>query len=168
MVQKTNSPKETASAEKAGSAETASPSDTVVRFDAPVATPSTDSAVEPPALVASAPNPAILSSVLTESTRAPQLASVPVSQGISNGYLIHRVAPDYPPQARMSRLEGSVVMSALIAEDGTVQDLKLVSGQPTLARAALDAVRQWRYKPYELNRKPVKMNTIITVKFKLP
>ena len=168
-VQKTNSPKETVSTQKSRAAETASPSDTVVRFDAPVSTPSTDSvAVDPPALVASAPNPAILSSVLTESTRAPQLASVPVSQGVSNGYLIHRVAPDYPPQARMSRLEGSVVMSALIAEDGTVQDLKLVSGQPTLARAALEAVRQWRYKPYELNRKPVKMNTVITVKFKLP
>jgi protein TonB len=56
----------------------------------------------------------------------------------------------------------------VIVEDGTVQDLKVLQGDPVLARAALEAVRRWRYKPYELNRKPVKMSTTITVTFSLP
>ena len=156
--------KKGAGAEKA----TGSSPETLVRFENRLTAQPTDSpAVDPPVL-ASAPNPAMLSNVLSASAHTPELVAVPVSQGISNGYLIHQVAPNYPPQARMARLQGSVVMDALVAEDGTVQNLKVISGSSTLARAAVDAVRQWRYKPYELNRKPVKMNTTITVNFKLP
>jgi len=82
--------------------------------------------------------------------------------------LQHRVLPEYPAQARSLRLEGPVVLEAMVMEDGSVHDIKLVSGHPTLARAALDAVRQWRYQPYRLNGKPVAMRTEIRVTFKLP
>ncbi len=92
----------------------------------------------------------------------------PVSQGISEGVLERRVNPTYPSQALSTRLQGSVVLRAMIAEDGSVHDLKVVSGQPVLARAAADAVRQWRYRPYRLDGTPVRMQTQITVDFKLP
>ena len=142
--------------------------ETVKHYQDPVALASpADSSAEPP-VVSAALNPSALNNVLSDIKPEPRLASVPISQGVSNGYLIHRVAPVYPQQARLTRIEGDVVLNALIAEDGTVRDLKVVKGQPTLARAALQAVRQWRYKPYELDRKPVKMNTTITVSFKLP
>jgi TonB family protein len=134
--------------------------------DVPASSP--DSAVEGPPVVSAALNPAALDNVLSAPNPEPKLAAVPISQGVSNGHLIRRVAPVYPQQARMTRIEGDVVLDALIAEDGTVRDVKVVRGQPTLARAAVQAVRQWRYQPYELNRKPVRMNTTITVSFKLP
>jgi len=108
-----------------------------------------------------------LSAVLSAPLDLPQ-RTVTISQGVSEGRLQHRVLPEYPAQARSLRLEGPVVLEAMVMEDGSVHDIKLVSGHPTLARAALDAVRQWRYHPYRLNGKPVAMRTEITVTFKLP
>lgn len=144
-------------------------SDTVIRhLDSAAPQPADTAAAEPPPISAAAPNPPPLSNALVASNSMPQLASVRISHGVSQGYLIHRVTPVYPAQALMTRLQGKVVLDALIAEDGTVQDLKVAQGDPVLVRAALEAVRQWRYKPYELNRKPVKMSTTITVKFSLP
>ncbi len=93
---------------------------------------------------------------------------MPVSQGISEGMVEYRVKPSYPDQARTMRLEGPVLLQAVITENGTVQDLKVVRGQPILARAAVDAVQQWHYRPYRLNGKPVRMQTEITIDFKLP
>ena len=109
----------------------------------------------------------VLSTVLSAPLDLPQ-RTVTISQGVSEGRLQHRVLPEYPAQARSLRLEGPVVLEAMVMEDGSVHDIKLVSGHPTLARAALDAVRQWRYQPYRLNGKPVAMRTEITIKFKLP
>ncbi|MGB9075162.1 MAG: TonB family protein [Terriglobales bacterium] len=141
----------------------------VIRHVSPAAPqPADTAAAEPPPISTAAPSPAPLSDMLVASNSMPRLVAVTVSQGISQGYLIHRVAPVYPAQALMTRLQGKVVLDALIAEDGTVQDLKVVQGDPVLARAALEAVQHWRYKPFELNRKPVKMSTTITVKFSLP
>src|SRR5436309_11282326 len=108
-----------------------------------------------------------LSAVLSAPLDLPQ-RTVTISQGVSEGRLQHRVLPEYPAQARSLRLEGPVVLEAMVMEDGSVHDIKLVSGHPTLARAALDAVRQWRYQPYRLNGKPVAMRTEIRVTFKLP
>src|SRR5438445_9904186 len=108
-----------------------------------------------------------LSAVLSAPLDLPQ-RTVAISQGVSEGRLQHRVLPEYPAQARSLRLEGPVVLEAMVMEDGSVHDIKLVSGHPTLARAALDAVRQWRYQPYRLNGKPVAMRTEIRVTFKLP
>jgi len=92
---------------------------------------------------------------------------VRVSQGVSVGRLINKVEPVYPQLARNARIQGQVVLTAIISRDGTIQDLHILSGHPMLVQAALDAVRQWRYKPYLLNSEPVEVETTVTVIFKL-
>ena len=92
---------------------------------------------------------------------------VRVSQGVSQGLLIHRVQPMYPPLARQARIQGTVVLQAEISKDGTIENLRLISGHPMLAPSAIEAVRQWRYKPYFLNGEPVEVETQITVNFTL-
>jgi protein TonB len=92
---------------------------------------------------------------------------VRVSQGVSQGLLIHQVKPYYPPLARQARIQGSVVLQAVIAKDGSIQGLHVVSGHPMLTPAAIDAVKQWRYKPYFLNGEPVEVETVVTVNFTL-
>jgi protein TonB len=92
---------------------------------------------------------------------------VRVSQGVTQGLLIHKVQPSYPPLARQARIQGSVVLQAVISKEGAIENLRLVSGHPMLAPAAIDAVKQWRYKPYILNGEPVEVETQITVNFTL-
>lgn len=81
--------------------------------------------------------------------------------------LIHDVAPTYPPEAGRERIEGSVVLLAVIGKDGSVQDVRVESGLPVLAQAAIDAVKQWRYRPYLLNGEPVEVDSRITINFTL-
>src|ERR1700727_2245840 len=81
------------------------------------------------------------------------------------GSIIRRVQPAYPPLARISRIQGSVVLSAVISKAGTIQNLQVLSGHPLLVRAAIDAVSQWRYRPYILNSEPIEVETQITVNF---
>jgi periplasmic protein TonB len=83
------------------------------------------------------------------------------------GNLIHQVQPIYPPLARTARIQGSVVLSAVIAKDGTIKNLRVLSGHPMLVAAAIDAVRRWRYRPYILNDEPIEVETQITVNFSL-
>ena len=90
-----------------------------------------------------------------------------VSSGVAQGLLIHEVKPQYPTLARQARIQGTVVLQAVIGKDGTVQNLHVVSGHPMLTQAAIDAVKQWRYKPYYLNGEPVEVNTQISVNFTL-
>ena len=90
-----------------------------------------------------------------------------VSQGVSQGLLVHQVKPSYPPLARQARIQGTVVLQAVIGKDGNIQGLKVVSGHPMLAPAALEAVKQWKYKPYFLNGEPVEVDTTINVNFTL-
>jgi protein TonB len=90
-----------------------------------------------------------------------------ISQGVTKGLLIHREEPAYPPLARSARVQGDVVLSAVIGTNGEIQNLQLVSGHPMLVPAALAAVRLWRYKPYLLNGAPVEVETTITVIFTL-
>jgi len=92
---------------------------------------------------------------------------VRVSQGVSEGLLVHQVKPQYPPLARAARISGSVVLQAVIGKDGAIQNLRLISGHPMLTQAAIDAVKQWRYRPYFLNGEPVEVDTQITVNFTL-
>ncbi len=94
--------------------------------------------------------------------------SVKVSQGVSQGLLIKKVQPNYPAQALTMRLQGQVELQATINKDGSVSNLKVLNGESILSRAALDAVRQWKYKPYYLNGEPVEIQTQIVVNFKLP
>jgi protein TonB len=90
-----------------------------------------------------------------------------ISQGVTAGMLLHKVQPPYPLLARSARIQGDVVLSAVIDKEGNIQDLRLVSGHPMLVPAAIDAVRQWRYRPYLLNGQPVEVETTITVIFSL-
>jgi protein TonB len=90
-----------------------------------------------------------------------------ISQGVIKGLCIHRVEPTYPPLARSARVQGDVVLSAVIDSNGQIQNLVLVSGHPMLVPAAITAVKQWRYKPFLLNGQPVEVETTITVIFSL-
>lgn len=92
---------------------------------------------------------------------------VRVSQGVSNGLLIKKVQPSYPPLARQARIQGQVVLHAEISKEGTIQNLQLISGHAMLAPAAIEAVKQWRYKPYLLNGEPVAVETEVIVNFSL-
>lgn len=81
--------------------------------------------------------------------------------------LIYKPTPEYPPLAKMARIQGTVKLEAVIAKDGTIQDLKVLSGHPLLVKAALNAVKQWRYQPTLLNGEPVEVVTEIDVNFTL-
>jgi protein TonB len=83
------------------------------------------------------------------------------------GSLLHRVQPVYPPLARTARIQGEVVLFADISKSGIIDNLRVLSGHPMLAPAAVDAVSQWRYRPYILNGEPIEVETQITVKFTL-
>jgi periplasmic protein TonB len=81
--------------------------------------------------------------------------------------LLHKVQPVYPPLARQARVQGAVELRAIISKAGTIENLIVVRGHPMLARAAVEAVKQWRYRPYLLNNEPVEVETDITVNFLL-
>jgi protein TonB len=89
------------------------------------------------------------------------------TSSILQGSLIRRVEPTYPPLARQARIQGTVVLAAVISKAGTIDNLRLVSGHPMLVGAALDAVSQWRYRPYILNGEVIEVETQITVNFML-
>lgn len=92
---------------------------------------------------------------------------VRVSSGVSEGLLLRKVQPVYPPLAKAAHVSGAVQLQATIGRDGTIQNLRVVSGHPMLTQAALDAVRQWRYRPYLLNGEAVEVDTTVTVNFNL-
>lgn len=83
------------------------------------------------------------------------------------GSLIYKVQPSYPELAKATRVHGQVVLRAVISRRGTIESLQVVSGHPLLAKAAIDAVQEWRYRPYVLNGDPVEVETEITVNFVL-
>jgi protein TonB len=100
----------------------------------------------------------------------PKLAApqrIRISQGVTKGLLIHREEPSYPPLAKSARIQGEVVLSAVIGVSGEIENLQLVRGHPMLVPAAIAAVKQWRYKPYLLNGQPVEVETTITLVFAL-
>ena len=92
---------------------------------------------------------------------------VRVSSGVQSGLLIRKVQPTYPPLARQARIQGTVVLQAQISKTGDIENLQLVSGHPMLAPAAIEAVKQWKYKPYLLNGEPVEVETTVQVNFSL-
>ena len=99
---------------------------------------------------------------------APMLGTLNVSQGVSRGLLVKKTAPVYPASALQMHIEGAVELVATISKSGDISAVKVASGNPQLARAAVDAVKQWKYKPYLLNGEPVEIQTQVTVNFKLP
>jgi protein TonB len=97
---------------------------------------------------------------------APVAPPVHISH-MSEGDLVHKILPTYPPLARAARLQGQVVLQAVISKQGAIENLRVLYGHPMLVPAAIEAVRQWRYRPYILNNEPVEVETQITVKFSL-
>ena len=98
----------------------------------------------------------------------PKPATPPIRiSHMMEGNLIRRVQPAYPPLARSARIQGQVVLVAVITKEGMIENLRVVEGHPMLVRAAFDAVSQWRYRPYILNNEPVEVETRITVNFSL-
>ncbi len=113
----------------------------------------------------------VIGSVLSSTPVAvPKIATpqrVRVSSGVSQGLIVRRVQPTYPPLARQARIQGTVVLQAMISKEGTIENLQLISGHPMLAPAAIEAVKQWKYKPYLLNGEPVEVETQVQVNFTL-
>lgn len=115
---------------------------------------------------------------LIETPVAPQSATRPVETvapiarltvggRVQEALILHRVIPVYPPLARQARISGTVRFTAIIAKDGTIQNLTVISGHPLLVKAATEAVRQWRYRPTLLNGDPVEVMAPIEVIFTL-
>ena len=90
-----------------------------------------------------------------------------ISSGVAVGMLIRKVVPAYPVIGRKMRVEGTVVLQAMISKTGTIENLRVVSGPALLQQAAIDAVKQWQYRPYLLNGEPVEVETTVNVDFKL-
>jgi len=118
----------------------------------------------------------VFSEMLNSAPSVPALAKSPVptpvkrvriASRVAEANLIHDVAPQYPSEAGRARIEGTVVLMAVIGTDGSVEDVRVESGLPILAQAAIDAVRQWRYKPYMIDGEPVEVDSRITINFNL-
>ena len=101
-------------------------------------------------------------------SKVEQAPILEVSPEVAEGSLLHRVEPDYPEEARQQQIQGTVVLDVHTGRDGSVQEVKLLSGQPLLAEAAIAAVKQWRFKPRMVKGEPVEMQTTVTLSFKLP
>jgi len=131
----------------------------------PAELPAAIHASDTAAPVAVAPVPTEHAPVQAAPTPPPP-APVKVSEGVAQGGLIFKVNPEYPAVARAARIQGSVLMHAIIGTDGSVQRLQAINGNPLLLRSAMEAVKRWRYRPYLLDGKPVEVETSITVNFK--
>jgi periplasmic protein TonB len=111
----------------------------------------------------------VMGSIISTNTAVPTIKPqrIRVSSGVTQGLVIHRVEPSYPPIAKTARVSGTVILQAVISKEGTIENLHVVSGHPLLTQAALDAVKQWRYRPYILNGDPVEVETTVEVHFTL-
>jgi len=142
-------------------------------------TPETDVSVAPPPELAtgggaSGPGgPGVPNGILSSTGDAnvilipPRPVHHPPISHWMEGNLIHRLQPAYPPLAVQTSTQGQVVLREVISREGTIEKLQVVSGHPLLVRAAIEAVRQWRYRPYVLNGEPVEVETQVTVNFVL-
>jgi len=110
-----------------------------------------------------------LISAANHSSTAPKAEEIPkrlvVSQGVSLGMLQNQIEPVYPMIARRARVQGRVTLRAVISAQGTIESLQVIDGHPMLVSAALDAVKQWHYKPYMLSGQPVEVETTVFVNF---
>ena len=112
----------------------------------------------------------VIGGIIGSTANLPKVAApqrIRVSQGVTEGNLLRKVQPTYPPLAKTARIQGSVILNALISKAGNIENLRVMSGHPMLVQSALDAVKQWKYKPYILNGEPVEVETTITVNFNL-
>ena len=133
----------------------------------PSAAPESASEAPPSVSVEGSSAPDALARLGSAPALRPQLGAA-ISQGVTEASLIRRVDPIYPQPARIERLAGSVILDATIGEDGSIHEVKVISGPPLLADAASEAVKKWRYRPSLLDGRPVAVQERITIVFKLP
>lgn len=111
----------------------------------------------------------VLGGILGNAAPPPPKPAAPqrirVGGNVEAGARINNVTPEYPAIAKVAHISGTVVLHAVIAKDGSIEQLEYVSGPPMLVKSAMDAVKQWRYKPYLLNGDPVEVETTINVDF---
>jgi len=116
-------------------------------------------------------NRILTSSLLSESRMLGDVPSaarpLTIPQDIAVGMLIYKVTPEYPVIAKATRVSGIVILQATISKTGEISDLRVVCGPALLQQASLEAVRQWKYRPYLLNGKPVEVETTIRITFTL-
>jgi len=123
----------------------------------------------PDVIVSAQDSAGALPNLIDVSTKsAPVLQTLAISQGVSQGLIVKKVQPNYPSAALRLQLEGAVRLLATVGKKGNITSVKTISGEPLLAQAAADAVKQWKYKPYLLNGEPVEIQTQVTINFKLP
>jgi TonB family protein len=148
------------------------PEPLLVKPDTGIKLPAKSQPAAAPAVPFSALNSSgeALPAIAVSNPALPQLApsSMHVSQGVSQGLLLKKVAPVYPPMALQLHREGSVEILATISKQGTITGIRVLNGDAMLTKAAADAVRQWKYRPYLLNGEPVEIQTQITITFKTP
>ena len=109
--------------------------------------------------------------ISSANTNVPKLQVAPpkrvrVSSGVVSGMIVKKVEPDYPMIARTARIQGDVVLNAVISKEGMIENLKVESGHPLLIQAAIAAVRQWRYRPFFVSGEPVEVETRVIVTFR--
>jgi protein TonB len=114
----------------------------------------------------------VIGSVFGSGTNVPKVKAeapkkVNISGGVATGMLLQKTVPIYPPIAKAARVQGTVVLQATISKAGTIENLRVISGNAMLQSAAMDAVRSWRYRPYLLNGEPVEVETTVNVVFTL-
>ncbi len=131
------------------------------------ATASLESEPAPTVEVTPSKTPADLPGLGSSPTTLPAFGAR-VSTGVTEATLIRRVNPIYPPEARIQRLAGLVTLDVTVAEDGSIHNIKVVSGSALLASAATTAVKEWRYSPSTLDGKAIEVQKRITINFKLP
>jgi len=112
----------------------------------------------------------VMNSIIGSAAAPPKVAApqkLRISAGVAEGLLIRRIDPQYPQMAKIAHMQGEVVLQAVISKSGDIQNLHAMSGPPLLIQAAMDAVKQWKYKPYLLNGEPVEVDTQVRVQFKM-
>jgi protein TonB len=111
----------------------------------------------------------VMGGIIGNTALIPKVAvqRIRVSSGVTQGLVTHRVEPTYPPIARTAHVQGPVVLAMVIGKDGSIENLHVVSGHPLLRQAAMDALKQWHYRPYILNGEPVEVESTVTINFTL-
>ncbi len=97
----------------------------------------------------------------------PQPQRLTISGGVTEGLLVSRTTPVYPPIAMAARVSGTVILAATISKSGAIENLRVQSGPAMLRNSAMDAVKNWRYRPYLLNNQPVEVETTVNVVFSM-
>ncbi len=103
---------------------------------------------------------------LNPATSSTEMPRVQVPAQVMQKLLVHRVEPSYPAEARKANLQGIIAVDIVVGRDGSILNMRAINGPDVLARAAMDALRWWKFEPYRVNGEPVLVETTVAVEFK--